>query len=122
MKIVEIRIGRNLPTGGELDRVTWAQFQTDAADLITSTFITPYESVAGPTAWVEVHLGRGVWDGGSEDSAVITGYYKPAADIPSANLAGFEYCVERLAAAYKQQAIGVVYGLASLREPKGGAQ
>lgn len=115
MKLVEIRIGRNLPTGGELSRVEWAKFQQEAYNLIHDNYIWSH-TVRGENAWIEVHEGRTEWDGRSEDSTVITGYYPESAKLPSYTDSYFLESCRWLADKYKQHSVAVIHGSSVLAE------
>lgn len=95
-RYVQVNIGRNV--GDEpMPNNLWIQFQQDVAEAIA------YATVIGGMQAVQVHTGKGEWNGVEEESAHLSTF----ADV---DLFKLRTELARLKRAYKQDAIALIAG------------
>ena len=101
----QLNIGRNVGTEPMLDWV-WEWFTDGAANVLLEATRRVAGCMSGATrADVQVHFGRGEWDGVAEDSAHVSLFWADGMDVSHIREAS-----ALLARMFQQDAIAVVLG------------
>lgn len=104
---IQVNIGRNFVKnrhnehGGELSELDWTLFQEDVANILDQ--YREHSDMGDDMP--QVHIGTGVWDGLTEDSAHISLYHEGGFDLD-----GIREQLYRLKSQYSQAAIALIVG------------
>lgn len=107
MRSYTVTIGRNLGTGEPMSDELWAMFEDEVNEKLTEA-AEWLISAGWDNTCLEVHHGRGCWEGVEEDSAKLT--LISAGEIDYVSLGELKRSLAFLAHAYGQEAIAFTEG------------